>query len=58
MEKLAENPKTYQKCGVSRQILDKIGAQLCENLDYLKLKDILISFYVFYFMKKHCVVLT
>ena len=47
MEKLAENPKTYQKCGVSRQILDKIGAQLCENLDYLKLKDILISFYVF-----------
>ena len=47
MEKLPENPKTYQKCGVSRQILDNIGAQLCENLDYLKLKDILISFYVF-----------
>ena len=58
MEKLAENSKTYKKCGVSRQYLDKIGVQLCENLDYLKWKDILISFYVFYFIKKHCVVLT
>ena len=58
MEKFAENSKTSQKFGVSRQILEKIGAQLCENLDYLKVNDIFISFYVFYFMKKYCVVLT
>ena len=52
MEKFAENCKTSKKFGVSRQILDKIGVKLCENLDYLKVKDILISFYVFYFMEK------
>ena len=58
MEKFAENCKTFQNFGVSKQILDKLGVQLCENSDYLKLKDILISFYVFYFMKKYCLVLT
>ena len=30
MEKFAENRKICQKFGVSRQILDKIGVQLCE----------------------------
>ena len=30
MEKFAENCKISQKFGVSRQILDKIGVQLCE----------------------------
>ena len=58
MEKFAENCKTSQKFGVLRQILDKISVQLCENLYYLKVKDILISFYDFYFMKKYCLVLT
>ena len=58
MEKFAENWKTFKKFGVSRQILEKIGAQLCENLYYLKVKDILISFYVLYFMRKYCLVLT
>ena len=32
MEKFAENCKVSQKFGVLRQILDKIGVQLCENL--------------------------
>ena len=58
MKKLAENCKTSQKFGVLRQILDKIAVQLCENLYYLKVKDILIRFHVFYFMKKYCLVLT
>ena len=31
MEKFAENCKTFQNFGVSKQILDKIGVQLCEN---------------------------
>ena len=31
MEKFAENCKISQKSEVSRQILDKIGVQLCEN---------------------------
>ena len=58
MEKFAENCKNFQNFGVSKQILDKIGVQLCANSDYLKFKDILISFYVFYFMKKYCLVFT
>ena len=32
MEKFAENCKISQKFGVSRQIMDKIGVQLYENL--------------------------
>ena len=56
MEKFAENCKISQKFGVSRQILDKIGVQLRENLH--SLKDILISFHIFlYFMKRSCLVL-
>ena len=51
MEKFAENYKTSQKFGVSRQIFNKIYAQLCENLYSLKVQDILISFHVFYFIK-------
>ena len=47
--KFVENCKTSQRFWVSRQILDKIGVQLRENLYCLK--DILISFHVFYFMK-------
>ena len=58
MVKFAKHCKTSQKFEVSRQILDKLGVQLCENLYYLKVKDILIIFYVFYFMKKYCLVLT
>ena len=58
MEKFAENWKTFKKIGVLRQILKKMGVQLCENVYYLKVKDILIGFYVFYFMKKYCLVLT
>ena len=46
MEKIAENCKIFQKFGVSRQILDEIGVQLCENLHCLK--DILISFHIFF----------
>ena len=46
MEKFVENSKISQRFGVSRQILNKIGVQLCENLYYLK--DILISFYMFF----------
>ena len=49
MMKFVENCKTSQRFWVSRQILDKIGVQLRENLYCLK--DILISFHVFYFMK-------
>ena len=44
MEKFVENCKTSQTFGVSRQILDKIGVQLCENLYCLR--DILISFHM------------
>ena len=46
MEKFAENCKIYQKFGVSRQNMDKIGVQLCENVHFLK--DILISFHIFF----------
>ena len=57
MEKFAENCKIYQKFGVSRQNMDKIGVQLCENLHFLK--DILISFHIFFisWMKKFCLVM-
>ena len=57
MEKVAENCKSSQKFGVSRQILDKMVVQLWENFYYLKVKNILISFHAFYFMKKYCLVL-
>ena len=46
MEKLVENGKISQRFGVSRQILDKTGVELCENLYCLK--DILISFHMFF----------
>ena len=42
MEKFAENCKISQKFEISRQILEKIVVQLCENC----LKDILISFHM------------
>ena len=58
MEKFPENYKTSQKFGVSKQILDKIGAQLCESVYYLKVKETLISFDVFHFTKTYCLVLT
>ena len=47
MEKFAENCKISQKFEVPRQILDKIGVQLCESLH--SLKDISISFDIFLF---------
>ena len=53
MEKFVENSKISQRFGVSRQILNKIGVQLCENLYYLK--DILISFYMFFISWKNIV---
>ena len=46
MEKFAENCKISQKFEVSRQILDKIGVQLCENLYCLK--DVLIGFHMLF----------
>ena len=50
MKKFVENYKISreisQKFEVSRQILDKIGVQLCENLYCLK--DMLISFHMFF----------
>ena len=46
MEKFAENCKISQKFEVPRQILDRIGVQLCENLH--SLKDISISFDIFF----------
>ena len=52
MEKFAENCKTFQNFGVSKQMLEKIGVLLCENSDYLKLKDILICFCTFLFHEK------
>ena len=55
MEKFAESCKISQEFGVSRQILDQTSVQLCENLHCLK--HILISFHIFYFMKKSCLVL-
>ena len=48
MEKCAENCKISQKFEVLRQILDEIGLHLCENLHCLK--DILISFHIFFFL--------
>ena len=51
MEKFAENCKISQKFGVSRQILDKIGVQLRENLH--SLKDIFNKLsYIFIFHEK------
>ena len=50
MEKFAENCKISQKIGVSREILGKIVVQLCENLHCLK--DILISFHIFFISRK------
>ena len=50
MEKYAKNCKISQRFGTSRQILDKIRAQQCENLYYLK--EVLISFYIFLFHEK------
>ena len=50
MEKFVENYKISQRFGVSRQILDKIGVQLCKNLYFLK--EILISFHMFLFHEK------
>ena len=54
MNKFAENCKISQKFGVSRQILDKKGVQLCENLHCLKDS---VSFHIVFFMKKSCLVL-
>ena len=53
MEKFAENCKISQKFEVPRQILDKIGVQLCENLH--SLKDISISFDIFFISWKYLV---
>ena len=50
MEKFVENYKISQRFGVSRQILDKIGVQLCKNLYCLK--EISISFHMFLFHEK------
>ena len=50
MEKFVENYKISQRFGVSRQILDKIGVQLCKNIYCLK--EILISFHMFLFHEK------
>ena len=50
MEKSAENCKISQKSGISKQILDKIRVQQCENLQYLK--DILISLYTVFILSK------
>ena len=46
MEKSAERFKISQKFEASRQVLDKIGVQLFENLYFLK--DILISFHMLF----------
>ena len=47
MKKIAENHKISLKFGVSRQILDKIGVQLFENLQserhFNKLSHVLFS---------------
>ena len=51
MEKFVENCKISQKFGVSRQILYKIGVQLCELLYCLK--EILISFRMFFISSKN-----
>ena len=51
MEKFVENCKISQKFGVSRQILYKIGVQLCELLYCLK--EILISFHMFFISSKN-----
>ena len=50
MERFVENCKISQRFEVSRQMLDKIGVQLCEN--FYCLKKILISFHMFLFHQK------
>ena len=57
MEKFAENCKISQKFGVSRQIMDKIGVQLYENLYIMSERYFNKLSYIFYFMKKSCLVL-
>ena len=58
MEKFAENCKISHKFGVSRQIMDKIGVQqLCENLYIMYERYFNKLSYIFYFMKKSCLVL-
>ena len=57
MEKFAENCKISQKFGVSRQIMDKIGVQLYENLYIMSERYFNKLSYIFYFMKKYCLVL-
>ena len=51
MEKSAERFKISQKFEASRQVLDKIGVQLFENLYFLK--DILISFHMLFISWKN-----
>ena len=46
MEKFVQNCKISQRFGVSRQILNNIGVQLCENLYCLK--DILVRNHMFF----------
>ena len=57
MEKFAENCKISQKFGVSRQIMDKIGVQLYENLYIMSERYFNKLSYIFYFMKNSCLVL-
>ena len=57
MEKFAENCKISQKFGVSRQIMDKIGVQLYENLYIMSERYFNKLSYIFHFMKKSCLVL-
>ena len=53
MEKFAENCKISQKFEVSRQILDKIGVELCDNIYCLK--EILISFHMIFISRQNVV---
>ena len=53
MEKFAENCKISQKFEVSRQILDKIGVELCDNIYCLK--EILISFHMLFISRQNVV---
>ena len=39
MENIAENCKIFQKFGVSRQIVDKVGAQLGVQFSYIIIKS-------------------
>ena len=57
MKKFVENYKISReishKFEVSRQILDKIGVQLCENLYCLK--DVLIGFHMLFISWKNII---